>query len=77
MKQDSCQSCLMPFSQDPGKQEDPRYCSLCFANGRLCYQGDLKGFQKVCYDAMIKRGFGGLKARFFAYMIKFAPRWKK
>lgn len=43
-----CESCLMPFSQDPGPRESDRYCSYCFKNGAL-----------------------------FAWMIKFAPRWKK
>ena len=76
MKKDSCQSCLMPFSKDPGVREDARYCSYCFKNGKLCYEGNLQGFQKVCYEAMVKNGMNKIKAKFFAWLIKFAPRWK-
>ena len=77
MKNKSCESCLMPFSKDPGTRESDKYCSYCFKNGKLCYEGtDLKLFQKVCYDNMVRGGMGKLKARFFAWMIKFAPRWK-
>jgi hypothetical protein len=67
----------MPFAKDTGVREDPRYCSLCFKNGKFCYEGNLKGFKKVCYDAMRKSGMNALKAWFFAQMISFAPRWKK
>ncbi len=77
MKQNSCQSCLMPFAKDTGTREDQRYCSLCFKDGKFCYEGDLKGFQKVCYDAMCKNGMNPLVAKIFAWSIRFAPRWKK
>ena len=73
----NCQSCLMPFSADTGKRESDKYCSLCYQNGKFMYEGDLKGFQKVVYDAMRKRGMNPLKAWFFTAMIRFAPRWKK
>ncbi len=73
-----CESCLMPFDQDPGVRESDKYCSLCFKNGKLCSEGmDLKSFQKVCYDGMIKRGMNPLMAKFYTYLIRFAPRWKK
>lgn len=72
-----CESCLMPFSKDPGQRESEKYCSLCFKNGKLCYEGnDLKEFQKICYESMTKSGMNNLKARLFTFMIKFAPRWK-
>lgn len=73
----SCESCLMPFSKDVGHREDDRYCSLCFQNGKLCYEGnDLREFQKICYDSMRKNGVGVLKASFFTFMIRFAKRWQ-
>lgn len=78
MKNKSCESCLMPFSKDPGIRESDKYCSYCFKNGRLCYEGnDLKIFQKVCYENMVRNGMNKIKAKFFTWLIKFAPRWKK
>lgn len=74
----NCESCLMPFAQDTGVRESEKYCSLCYKDGKLCYEGnDLKEFQRVCYQEMTKKGMNLLKARFFTYMIRFAPRWKK
>lgn len=66
----------MPFKNDTGVREDPRYCSLCFKDGKLCYEGDLKGFQKVCYEGMRKKGINPITAQFFTFMIRFAPRWR-
>lgn len=75
---ENCESCLMPFSKDTGVRESDRYCSLCFKDGKLCYEGtDLKEFQKICYLSMRKSGMNRIKAALFTYMIKFAPRWKK
>ncbi len=75
--QGTCESCLMPFSKDTGVREDSRYCSLCFKNGKLSYEGnDLKEFQHMCHASMRKNGIGPLKAWFFTKMIAFAPRWK-
>lgn len=72
-----CESCLMPFSKDTGVRESDRYCSLCYKNGKLCYEGsDLKEFQKICY-ANMRKTMNPLKASFFTWMIRFAPRWKK
>lgn len=78
-KSNSCESCLMPFKNDPSNnnRENPKYCSLCFNHGKLCYEGDLKGFQKICFKQMRKNGFGYIKASVFAWMIRFAPRWKR
>lgn len=67
----------MPFDKDPGVRENDRYCSLCFQDGKLCYEGDLAGFQQVCYAAMRAKGMGVLKAKLFTFMLRFAPRWKK
>ena len=75
---DSCQSCLMPFKKDPGERENDKYCSLCFKNGKLCYEGnDLKEFQKICYKMMIDGGMNPLKVKLFTFMIRFASRWRK
>jgi hypothetical protein len=72
-----CESCLLPFKNDPGQRESERYCSLCYSNGRLHYQGnDLKEFQRMVYQSMRERGMNLLKAKFFTWAIRFAPRWK-
>lgn len=73
-----CESCLMPFSKDTGVRESDKYCSYCFNNGKLCYEGtDVNEFKKVCYESMRSHGTGKLKAKFFTWMIGFAPRWRK
>lgn len=75
---DKCESCLMPFYKDKGKRTSDKYCSLCFKKGKLCYAGkDLKEFQRLCYDNMIESGMNPIKANFFTFCIRFAPRWKK
>ncbi|MGI9117978.1 MAG: zinc ribbon domain-containing protein [Minisyncoccia bacterium] len=81
MKNDQmCQSCLMPFSKDPvgNNRESKEYCSYCFKDGKLCYEGnDVKEFKKAMVNAIVKRGESRIKAYFFAFMAGFAPRWKK
>ena len=78
MREKSCESCCMPFSKDPGMRESEKYCSLCFTNGKLCYEGnDLKEFQKTAYKNMRLRGMNLVQAKFFSWVIAFAPRWKK
>ncbi|MBP9669594.1 MAG: hypothetical protein KBE09_04885 [Candidatus Pacebacteria bacterium] len=68
----------MPFAKDTGVRESERYCSLCFKNGKLCYEGnDLKEFQKVMYDSMRARGSNVLFASLATWMTRFAPRWKE
>lgn len=68
----------MPFSKDTGIRENEKYCSLCFKDGKLCYEGvDLKEFQRVAKESMLKGGMNPIKAWFFTKMIAFAPRWKK
>ena len=74
----ACQSCLMPFAKDPGVRESPLYCSYCFKDGALCYQGnDVREFKKRAFDSMIRRGTPKLLAHVYTFMIGFAPRWKK
>lgn len=70
----------MPFRKDPkgDAREHEKYCSYCFTDGKLCYEGtDLKGFKKAMIDAIVARGESRLKARIFAFMAGFAPRWKE
>ena len=77
MKKNYCESCFMPFSKDTGMRESESYCSLCFKDGKLCYEGtDVKEFQKMCYESMVNRGMNRFLARFYTWMIQFAPRWK-
>lgn len=76
-KRESCESCMMPFSKDTGVRESDRYCSYCFKDGKLCYEGtDVKEFKKAMIDAIVSRGEPKWKARIFAFMAGFAPRWK-
>ena len=73
----TCESCLMPFSKDPGVRESDKYCSYCLKDGKLCYEGtDLKEFQAIAYKNMRAKGIGYLPAKFYTWMIRFAPRWK-
>lgn len=74
-----CESCLMPFTMDPnGKhRESDIYCSLCYKDGKLCFEGNIHEFKKMCYTAMTnEHHIPKWKARFFIFMIGFAPRWK-
>ena len=73
----ACESCLIPFAKDPGIRESEKYCSYCFKDGKLTYEGDLKGFQKFVYAGMLKVGIPKIKAKFYTWMVRFAPRWKK
>lgn len=67
----------MPFKKDTGTRESDKYCSLCYKNGELCYKGnDLKEFQKISYENMVKGGMNKFQAKVFTWMIRFAPRWK-
>ena len=76
-KDKHCESCLMPFSKDTGVRESDKYCSLCLKNGKLCYEGnDLKKFQKICYDNMVRGGMNKFRAKVLSWSIRFAPRWK-
>lgn len=70
----------MPLAKDPlgQERESEKYCSYCFRDGKLCYQGsDVREFKKAMIAAIIARGESRLKAHVFAFMAGFAPRWKK
>ena len=78
--QGNCESCLMPFAKDPkgASREHERYCSYCFTDGKLAYEGtDAQEFKREMIKAMVTRGESRLKATIFAFMAGFAPRWKK
>lgn len=76
-QQGSCESCMMPFVKDKGVRENEKYCSYCFNNGKLCYEGnDVNEFKKAMIDAIVARGEPKWKAKLFAFMAGFAPRWK-
>ena len=68
----------MPFSKDPGIRETEKYCSYCFKDGKLTYEGDdINEFKKHAYEGMRSKGMNIFTAKFFTWIIGFAPRWKK
>lgn len=68
---------MMPFSQDPGTQEDSRYCSFCFSGGELHAEHmNLKSFKLKAYEGMRKRGMNIIMAKIFTYFIGFSPYWR-
>lgn len=74
-----CESCLMPFSQDPLREnrESNMYCSYCYKDGKLCFEGDVHEFMRIGYREMTKtHHIPTWKAKMFITMIRFAPRWK-
>ncbi|MBF2759170.1 MAG: hypothetical protein ISN28_02705 [Ectothiorhodospiraceae bacterium AqS1] len=74
----SCEMCMMPMNKDPKKAEDERYCSYCFQDGGFRYTGDdLREFQRQCYQGMREHGISLPMAKFYAWMIRFAPYWKE
>lgn len=74
----SCEKCLMPFKKDPGPRESELYCSYCFKDGDFVYKGnDINEFKKYCYEAMVQKGMNRYLARFYTFMISFAPYWRK
>lgn len=78
MVKKSCESCMMPLDKDPGVSGSDTYCSLCFRDGKLCYEGnDLREFQREAYKGMRARGMNPIMAHLFTFGIRFAPRWRK
>jgi prepilin-type processing-associated H-X9-DG protein len=76
----NCDSCLMPLAKDPkgASREHADYCSYCFFDGHLAYDGDdVNEFKRGMIEAITARGQNVWKARLFAFMAGFAPRWKK
>lgn len=73
----NCRACLMPFAADDGERKNPEYCSYCQKDGKFAFTGTRKEFQKMCYEQMVKHGTPKLQAKYYAFMIRFAPEWKK
>ena len=72
-----CESCFMPLSQDKGSSGSDKYCSYCYRDGKFTYEGDWKGFERATYEGMVANGMNKFQAKVYAWMTKFAPRWKK
>jgi hypothetical protein len=69
---------MMPLAKDPVESGSDKYCSYCFKNGKLVYEGnDVNEFKKHAYEGMRQKGVNPIMAKFFTWMIGFAPRWKK
>lgn len=70
----------MPFAKDPkgAGREHEKYCSYCYSDGRLKYEGtDVREFKRAMIAAIVARGESKIKAHLFAFMAGFAPRWRK
>ena len=73
----SCQCCMMPFAADPGQRTSDKYCSLCYQDGRLnADSGSLSDFRRQAYQGMRERGINPVTARFYSFMVRFAPYWR-
>ncbi len=78
-----CQSCAMPMEKDPqhgGTEKDgsksKMYCSYCYQNGDFTWKGDVKDFQEMCRQIMVKNGFNRFLAWLFTRNFKRLERWK-
>lgn len=70
---------MMPLKKDPlgVDREHDNYCSYCFADGKLTYEGDdVNEFKSVMVEKMVANGESRLKAKLLAFGSGFAPRWK-
>lgn len=76
-KEEMCVMCLMPKASDNGLRENKNFCSYCFKNGAVQFEGDKKDFIEMCKRQMIKNGMNKIKATVFAWSINFAPWWRK
>lgn len=79
----ACQSCGMPLSKDPqggGTNVDGskshKYCSYCYPNGTLCFEGSVEEFQEFCRQKMIENGHPKFMAWLFTRGMKRLERWK-
>ncbi|MEI6352742.1 MAG: hypothetical protein WCO35_02285 [Candidatus Nomurabacteria bacterium] len=77
-KNEQCVVCLMPKKSDDGIRENKNFCSYCFKDGKICFQGTKKEYLGMVYKKMRERKISFLKAKFFCFMISSsAPFWKK
>ena len=85
MARNFCQSCGMPMDKDPnggGTLADGKtsseYCSFCFADGAFLWQGsDVRAYQKMVVEQMVKNGWWYPLAWFFTRQIPKLRRWKQ
>tara|TARA_R110002094_G_scaffold35603_1_gene48129 strand:+ start:923 stop:1183 length:261 start_codon:yes stop_codon:yes gene_type:complete len=81
---DICQSCAMPFKQDPaggGTTADglisTEYCSYCYADGVfLAPDVTVKQMQQIAIDAMKRKGFPRPIGWLLTRNIPKLKRWK-
>ena len=79
-----CQSCGMPFREDPlhggtnanGTQSE-LYCSYCYQNGTFTFNGTVEEMQEFCKGKMIEKNIPMWKAWLFTRGMKRLKRWKK
>jgi len=77
-KGEQCVMCLMPKKFDDGVRENKNFCSYCFRDGKVCFEGSKKEFVNMCEMNMKKIKIPFLKRKFFGFMISTqAPYWKK
>ncbi|HMQ11791.1 MAG TPA: zinc ribbon domain-containing protein [Oligoflexia bacterium] len=77
MKAKNCACCFMPLKQDLKESGSDIYCSYCYVDGRLLAEGmTLKEFKEKAYQGMLLKNMNKYKAKFFSWMIGFAPYWK-
>ncbi len=79
-----CQSCGMPFREDPaggGTEADGTkstvYCSYCYRDGSFTFTGSLKVFQKFCRQKMIEKGLPRFTSWLFTRGMGRLERWKR
>ena len=41
-KGEQCVMCLMPKKSDDGVRENKNFCSYCFRDGKVCFEGNKK-----------------------------------
>ena len=79
-----CQSCGMPFREDPGGggteadgTKSTLYCSYCYQHGSFTFTGSLKEFQEFCRQKMIEKGISRFTSWLFTRGMGRLERWKK
>ena len=81
-----CQSCGMPFKQDPGKggtekdgAKSTKYCSYCYKDGEFFLASEISSaheMQAMCVKKMKEQGMNGLLAWVLTRGIPRLERWK-
>jgi hypothetical protein len=79
-----CEMCFMPLGSDlenagteNNGQKSAQYCKYCYQDGKIQYdKNDIKEFQNLCYEGMLKNGMWKPRAWYYSWLIQFAPYWK-